>query len=870
MADIDDRDRTETIGPYRIVETLGGGGMGVVYRAHRAGAARDVAIKTVRTRGGSLASIRREVQALARLDHPGVVRIVEDGVQDGLPWYAMELVEGAAFADHLAARAAGPEMETLALGPARGAIAVDLATGADPPPAPSVAIPLDAEKLRESLDVLATLADTLAYLHGEGIVHRDLKPDNVLVRPDGTAVIVDFGLASLAHAGVSREALEATWVSGGTIAYMAPEQAQGLLVDARTDLYALGCILYEIPTGAPPFSGDPMQILWAHAHHAPCAPSDLAASIPPALETLVLRLLAKDPAHRPGHADDVLRELRTLGANRSIRGRRRPRPYVYRPGFAGRDEAIEALDHDLSAARDGAGRVVFVGGESGVGKTRLALEIGSIAHRRGFAVVAGHALPGGPPLAVLRGLLGTVADTCREGDEAARRAILGHGRAVLAPYDLAIASLPALPDEPPAADLPAEAARLRLFRALGHSLGALAERAPILLVLDDLQWADDPSLGFLDHLRRGPIDRMGVVVLGAYRAEEIHDDLARILPAHGERHLALGRLPGSAIASMTRSMLAAEAPPELDAFLAEHGDGNPFFVAEYTRMALSERFLRRAAGGRWRLHRPAEGLPLPRTLGDLVARRIASLTPATRRVLDLASIFGRELSLPLLVPGERAAGGAGERAILAAITELLARHVLEDLGDGGLSFTHDKLRERILEEIPADRLPGLHLRVAETLDRSPDRDRHVPALGGHWEIAGDLSSARSAYLEGARHAARRYAAKTAEPLYRAFLRLSPEPTSLSIAAREELANGVLGLQGRSREAEAELGRAVDEARAIKDPVREGNAMSVLGAVQLQIGRVAGGRGEPARRHRMFGRWRLRRRPSCARARRADP
>ena len=210
----------ERIGPFRVGDRLGQGSQGTVFRGRRAGSGDDVALKMVGgTAPSQLARFRREIHTLSQMRHPGVVRILDWGVQDGVPWYAMELLEGSSLADRLAEA---------------------------PAPLPP----------QSRLDIGHGICTALAHVHGEGIVHRDLKPANVMLRPDGTPVLVDFGVAGRFTGHGSREQMDVVGPIVGTVLYMAPEQIRGELVDARADLYALGCILYELVTGRPPFRSD--------------------------------------------------------------------------------------------------------------------------------------------------------------------------------------------------------------------------------------------------------------------------------------------------------------------------------------------------------------------------------------------------------------------------------------------------------------------------------------------------------------------------------------------------------------------------------------------------------------------------------------
>jgi serine/threonine protein kinase len=258
--------------------------MGVVWRAGDPETGERAALKTVRVdQPSQVRAVRREVRALSRLAHPGIVRVLDEGEADGVPWYAMELLPWPSLRQH---RPAVPTLEaTPGPAPDRGA-----GSG------PWTSIP-------RALALAAALCEPLAYLHGEGFVHRDLKPDNVVLAPDGRVVLVDFGLALRTG---PREALGDLERASGTLAYMAPEQRQGDLVDARADLYALGAVLYELLTGDPPYRHGATALV--------VPPSAFAGGVSPEIDAVVLRLLAPSPADRFGYASDVARALVAAGA----------------------------------------------------------------------------------------------------------------------------------------------------------------------------------------------------------------------------------------------------------------------------------------------------------------------------------------------------------------------------------------------------------------------------------------------------------------------------------------------------------------------------------------------------------------------------
>ena len=268
--------RTRLAGRYELDEVIGRGGMSTVYRATDAVLDRIVAVKVLSAALAEgdpvwVARFKREARAAASLTHPGVATVYDTGVEDGTRFIVMECVPGNSLATILHTEAP--------LDPARAA------------------------------RIGAQVADALSAAHAAGIVHRDIKPGNVMVAPDGTVKVLDFGIAR----SIDATALTQTVSILGTAAYMAPEQASGQPADARSDIYSLGCVLYAILSGSPPFTGDlAAAVLHQHVNSAPRPLGDVVPSVPPALAGLVDRMLAKSPLDRPQSAGEVRDRLRAV------------------------------------------------------------------------------------------------------------------------------------------------------------------------------------------------------------------------------------------------------------------------------------------------------------------------------------------------------------------------------------------------------------------------------------------------------------------------------------------------------------------------------------------------------------------------------
>jgi beta-lactam-binding protein with PASTA domain/predicted Ser/Thr protein kinase len=247
---------------YEVEGRIGAGGMAEVWRGHDRVLNRTVAIKTLLPQFARDASFvdrfRREAQAAARLNHPGIVSVYDSGTDGDTPYIVMEFIEGRTLADYLASGKTIPPME--------------------------------------AAQIAKDIAQALAVAHAQGVIHRDIKPANVMVTRDGKVLVMDFGIARLIS---GPETAPQTSAVLGTASYLSPEQAQGQPVDARTDIYALGVVLYEMLTGRPPFTGDsPMAIAYKQVNATPPAPSSANPDVPPELDAVVMRALSKNPANR--------------------------------------------------------------------------------------------------------------------------------------------------------------------------------------------------------------------------------------------------------------------------------------------------------------------------------------------------------------------------------------------------------------------------------------------------------------------------------------------------------------------------------------------------------------------------------------------
>ncbi|MFT3695103.1 MAG: AAA family ATPase [Kofleriaceae bacterium] len=394
--------------------------------------------------------------------------------------------------------------------------------------------------------------------------------------------------------------------------------------------------------------------------------------------------------------------------------------------------------------------MVVLAGESGIGKTRIASELAVRAHELGIRTITGECDAHGSPLHPLRPLLRAIAERCRE-DGVARR-MLGPLGGLLATYEPSLAGL-----APPITDrIDPTVARFRVLSVLRDSIKELAIDEPLLLVIDDLQWADELTLALLHSFKTA---QRNLVVLATVREEEATPAIAKLLRELPITHVGLARLSEDAVTAIVRDMLAiTDDPDALAEQIAARSEGNPLFAAEYVRSAVEDGVLRRDPNGQWKL---AE-LRTPATVRTIIARRLHALSPAAKHVALAASVLGRSCDATVLA----ATADMSEETARATMPELLSHHVLEEAGGNTLRFTHDALREAAYAEL-GDAAATMHRAAAVALaDRG---DLHLEELAHHWERAGDLERAADMLERAANHALANAAFGEAKDLWQHLL-----------------------------------------------------------------------------------------------------
>ena len=606
-------------------------------------------------------------------------------------------------------------------------------------------------------------------------------------------MLVDFGLVVSYSRPDRREALQMAPTMAGTVSYMAPEQILGELVDARADIFALGCMLYESLTGYLPFPSTLAERM-DRVEEPVRRPSKLAPWLPKGLDELILRMLAPDRRDRIGHAQDIAQALTSsLFVDVPQRGIEpvRSRDYLYRSGFVGREDLLDSLHQRLHKLIAGQGQLVLLEGESGSGKTRLLSELLRSAGRAGVFVATGECPPqnvmdkGSPvihigPLKPLRPLLASIADRCRQDGEACTQRLLGAHLHVLSAIEPGLTSLPGADRLPKASPLPIDAAKHRVLGALSDCMLTLAKERPLLLMLDDLQWADPLTMEFLGYLDDGALRQAPILVVGTFRSEEMTSALHTLTMRATITRLAMRRLDERAVSQMIADMLAVrQAPTELVLFLKDATAGNPFFICEYLQTAVSEHLLRRDQQLGWVIcsdqqepeswQKKLHAMGMPSTLQAMIVRRLSRLEGTLRTVVTTASVLGREFESELLF----AVCGLQETDGADALNDLLRQQFLDPAGGGRYRFVHDKLHEAAYLSLPDEPKRQTHLAAAQALEKM--HSDHFLALAHHYTSGNEANKARQYLQKAAQSLLRTGAHQAAIPLLSQALRFARDP-----------------------------------------------------------------------------------------------
>ena len=690
---------------FELRRVLGEGGMGLVYEAFDREREMVVALKTVRAIDAqALYRLKTEFRARVDLEHRNLVRLGELLHEDGHWFFTMELVEGWPFLDWLR----------------NGEGMVD-----DRDPARAATPPKGgADKIEPKLrDAVRQLASGLEALHRAGKVHRDLKPSNVLVTRKGRVVILDFGLVGESGPGRSSANIDLV----GTAAYMAPEQARSPSVTSAADVYSVGVMIYEALAGRLPFDGAPLEILMRKQQEEPPA-----LGVPTDLSNLCMELLRRNPNERPTAGAIVARVTARAQTEERL------------PPFVGRTAELAVLDAALATVVAGATSTVFVEGESGIGKSSLVRSFVEGVQGQTLVLSGRCYERESVPFKGLDGVVDSLARELLRRNPIDVALLLTDEVEALARVFPVLRRVPAIARmSVPRPASPVEL-RARAFRGLRTLLVALAQIQPLVIVIDDVQWADTDSIALLREILHPPLAPRMLAVITRRSNAGPRPELPGVVTS-----IALDRLSREE----GRELIALLAPGrsfEADS-LVEDAKGHPMFLHELTRHDGTTR----TSSSRFE---------------DALWARILRMDHRARRTLELIAVAGAPL--PQGIVGQAL---ELEPPTLTKLLGMLRATSLVRTGGTRMSDPvepyHDRVREAVVARVPEARRRRVHERLASVLLASAIVDKDPLTVVRHLEAAGQVGRAGELAMQAARRAEETLAFELAAALWAVALRL---------------------------------------------------------------------------------------------------
>lgn len=754
----------ESLGHFKILEPLGEGGMGTVYKAVNTRDGRTVALKILSHQSLLDEELKRrflrEAGAGAKLAHPNIVAIYEVGDVDGEHFISMEFVEGKNL------------QQVLKEGPVSSAevVRIGIAVG---------------EALREA--------------HKNGVVHRDIKAANIMLTEGGQVKVMDFGLAKIQNASMLTREGEIL----GTFTYMSPEQATGETVDHRTDIFSLGVVLYELLTGKLPF-GDAyeMAVVYSILNVEPAGIRESHPDVPEALETIILKALRKDLQHRYQNVEELLGDLRKMKA--FLEGKRDVMPSslelvagagledssfsaahiaatghaAFEARFSGREEELENLKALLRNADGGEGTTVFISGEAGIGKTKLVSELEKYARTIKIRPINARctfregSLPYRPFIETIRDVFTArglaTAEQIEEYFGAREPALMPHLHVIQLFLNI------------PAGEKAPLQSKDQLWEAILRLVEAISRERTFLLFIDDLHWADDETIRLLQYLSRNT-RHMPVMLMGTYRPEDVGARGGKAHPLIEVETemlqegclslLRLERLKEFDIQRMISSLFHnAEFGNSFVESIYRESEGNPLFVMEIMKLLKMEEAIQ-SEGGIYRLRSDFESYSMPSRLQDIVLRRVARLGRAEREALEIGAVEGEVFHSDTITRCLE----ANRLAILRMLQSLERDYHIIHAQDKVYRFDHGRIRDALYESITPELRTEYHRMVGEYLANAYSEDEHLaPSIAHHFLESGERAKALPFLVTGAEHARKLFANLQAMRAYEQALQISRE------------------------------------------------------------------------------------------------
>lgn len=822
---------------FAIRRRLGIGSFGTVYEVFDEEKKSLVALKVLhpnlfKESAEALFRFKREFRALADVTHPNLVSLYEL-ISDGEQWFfTMELVTGINFLDYV------HEVTTLTNNidslsskektSHTDAPTVDCSSSIDEQSTSNTTInisgtentidpnnkfiftPSKAKRLRP---LLRQLVEGVFALHNAGKLHRDLKPSNVLVTKQGRVVILDFGLVTDLSADTN---IHASFGFLGTPTHMSPEQGSSLPASEASDWYSVGVILYQALTGQLPFTGKMHEIISKRLETDPAAPISICPNIPLDLNNLCVSLLQRDPNKRPT-GKEILSRLRGVTnelpavsslANLLSQAATNTIPLI------GRDSQLTSLKNAFSESQKGQATIVYLHGSSGLGKSALVREFLAQIQTSETVVLSGRCYEQeAVPYKAVDNLIDTLSNYLKNLPLLESEVLMPRDVLVLARLFPVLGQVQAIASaRRKAIEIPdSQELRRRAFAALRELLGRLADRKPLVLFIDDLQWGDLDSVSLLAEILQPP-DPPPLLLIVSYRTEESESSLAvsELLKLREQNNnfikhieISLPELSLEELQELAVSLLGNRYQPtkkDLE-LIAQEACGSPFFISELVRYFQSTNYdIKRFASGQATSLEAINPQVAPEitkvmSLDKMLSARISELPKDVRSILEVISVAGRPLDWSIV---KKVINLEADEPII--LISLRAQHLIrvrEINKQEKVETYHDRIRENVIANLAPEKLKKYHLSLAEILETNPQTDPET--LATHFLCAKEFQKASQYTFLAAEKACQLLAFDQAARFYQLTLSLTPKEDSKTRQLWEKLGIA-LANSGRSSEA----------------------------------------------------------------------
>ncbi|MBD3225507.1 MAG: tetratricopeptide repeat protein, partial [Caldithrix sp.] len=720
----------ETIAKYEILGKIGSGGMGEVYKGFDTLLDRNVAIKLMHSslmkNKEHLERLMVEARAAAKLIHPNVVTIYDIGESEQGRYIVMEYVDGSPLTELIYDQ---------------GFLNIEL-----------------------SRKIITQLLSALSLAHKNGIYHRDVKPENILISKKNEVKVLDFGIARIGDKSGATSAGEVL----GTLEYMAPEQMLGQDIDQRCDLYSVGVLLYQMLTQKLPFTGNnSVDILFKKLNEDPIAPSYFNANVPKAMDKAVLKAIHHDKEERWESAEELIDALHTKFNAKAVasndfwsaqstdqqESKTLNQKDILAPNdgfhqvFIGRDQEFKNLHQAFKKTINNLGNTIILSGEAGIGKSTLASQFRNFLEHQDTWVLQGTCLYQEgmdaylPYIDAIRGFLSHENNKVSKKQRNELKKMMKQNVPVLSKFTerLKTTFITQFNGEPST-----QQQNINLFEEFYNLLSMLSELRPTVLIIDDLQWADEASLKLFHYLAR-KIEKKQILLFGIMRSDHydlkengkpklIVDILARMRREYLFDEIKVQQFHRKDSDLLVDKLLPNSAfSEEFYENLYRETKGNPFFLIE-TLKALKNNGQIFINGDIWVDKKIDFNLEVPNRVEDIFIRRLSALNSEEREILQIASVLGYKFDPYLLAK----LLDTKKIFILQKLQKMETEHQVITSAEDSYQFEHPMLGDLLYSEIPAGLVKEYHSMIAEILE-----EIHAPHYGA---MIGDV--ARHFYKAG--------------------------------------------------------------------------------------------------------------------------